>query len=98
MSPACLEPTGESESSAEAQAWRLPSPTAEARVLFGLVGRNGDTVETIRELITVPEETEAALQAFVRAYPEEQGNIERVLRFRREVQAEFERLTGNARQ
>ncbi len=68
------------------------SAAAEAQSLFSLVGRNGDTIETIRELIAVPEETEAALQALARACPQEQANIKRVLRFRREVQAEFERL------
>ena len=69
----------------------LPSPKEEARLLLELVG-NGDTVESIRELIDVPQEVKAILRAFAEAYPEEHDGVEKVLRFRERVGEEFEKL------
>lgn len=83
----------------------LPPPDVEARSLLKLVGRNGDTLETIRpdgqgsprELIAVPLKVEAALQAYVQVYPEEQRGIEKILKFRKRVTEEFQKLVaGNA--
>ena len=41
----------------------------EARLLFAMIGRNGDTVETIRELIAVPPRTERLLKAYAEQNP-----------------------------
>jgi len=38
--------------------WSAPSPKVEAQALLKLVRFNGSTVETIRELIDIPAETE----------------------------------------
>lgn len=72
--------------------WSAPEPKIEARALFQLLGRNGVTVEDIRELIAITAETERHLQAYARANPEERQNIERVLKFRELVGREFEQL------
>jgi hypothetical protein len=68
------------------------SARAEARGLLRLIGRDGNTVEAIRELIAVPARTERALRAYAQAYPEEAPSVERNLRFRQAVGREFERL------
>jgi hypothetical protein len=57
-----------------------------------MLGGNGDTVDTIRELIAVPREIETMLRAYAGQYPEYAIGIERVLQFRRRVGEEFERL------
>jgi len=70
----------------------LPSPKAEALALYALLGKNGDTVETICAVISVPPKIEAALRAYARKHAEEREGIERILRFRKRVAEEFWRL------
>jgi len=69
-------------------------------MLFALVGRNGDTLKSLRKLIAVPPRIETALRAYAAATPEARELIERALRFRADVLLEFERLieiqTGGA--
>lgn len=72
--------------------WSTQSASAEAQMLFAMVGRNGDTAESIRELIQIPAKIEAALRIYVRSFPEDAGGIEGVIEFRRQVAQEFERL------
>lgn len=74
---------------------RPVAPREEALSLFALVGRNGDTVESIRELIAVPPHIEAALLLYAERNPEEAFGIERGLQFRRRVAEEFERLAAH---
>jgi hypothetical protein len=50
------------------------------------------TVESIRELISVPPDIEVALIAYANHYPKDGDRIRCVLRFRRKVGVEFERL------
>jgi hypothetical protein len=57
-----------------------------------MIGRNGDTVDSIRELVAVPPWIEHALGLYARRYPEEAPTIEKVLRFRKRVREEFDRL------
>jgi hypothetical protein len=57
-----------------------------------MVGRNGDTVDSIRELIAVPPWIEDALGLYGRRFPEDAPAIEKVLRFRTCVREEFDRL------
>jgi hypothetical protein len=71
-------------------------PTEEARKLLMLIGRNGDTIESIRDLIAVPPEIERTMRLFVLEHPEESGGVERVLQFRRHVAEEFERLAAES--
>jgi hypothetical protein len=58
-----------------------------------MVGKNGDTVESLRELISVPPEIETLLQAYAQFHPVEGREIEMSLRFRERVLEEFEQLT-----
>jgi len=70
---------------------RTAPPREEARILIEMLGRNGDTVESIRELIAISE-IEEALTLCARKHVEVTLGIERVLKFRRRVAEEFERL------
>lgn len=76
----------------------LPSAKDEARALLALVqGRNGGTekaFEEVRELIAVPPGAMCALLSYCRKHPAEREGIERVLRFRRRVAEEFEKLVA----
>jgi hypothetical protein len=76
---------------------RAIAPREEALSLFALVGRNGDTVESVRELIAVPHSIETALLLYAQRNPEDALGIERVLHFRRRVAEEFERLARENR-
>ena len=70
----------------------LPPVKKEARVLFEMVGRNGDTVDSIRELIRVSPKFEAWLLEQTRYSPRGRRGILKVLDFRRRVLAELEKL------
>ena len=58
------------------------------------MGKNGHTIEALRELIRVAPEEEAALRAFALQHPEMAEHIERALRYRIRVEEEFERLVS----
>lgn len=60
--------------------------------MFTMIDNKSHTVDSIRELIAVPPHIENALQLYAREHFEEATGIERVLRFRRRVGEEFERL------
>ena len=63
----------------------------EAKALYRmLVDEN--SVEELRRLIAVPRHIEQRLREFAAVYPEEQPMIDRVLKFRAAVLAEFNRL------
>ena len=70
----------------------LPQPREEARNLVALIGRNGNTVESIRQLIAVPANIEQALKHYARLHPQDAEGVEIVLEFRRLVAKEFDRL------
>lgn len=72
----------------------LPPVKEEARALFEMVGRNGDTMDSLRELILVSPKIEAWLLEQTRHSPRGRCGIEKVLRFRRRVLEEFERLVS----
>jgi len=57
-----------------------------------LLGRDGNTPDSIRRLIEVPPEIEASLPAFIRLNPAEGFEIEHILSFRQKVAEEFEYL------
>jgi hypothetical protein len=57
-----------------------------------MLGRKGDAVESIRERIAIPPETQEALTLYTRRHPEDAFGIERVLAFRKSVGENFERL------
>ena len=68
----------------------------EARNLFALVGRSDITVESTRELITVPPDIQRILRLYLRRHPEDAPGIEKVLRFRKRVREEFDRLMSES--
>ena len=70
----------------------LPPVKEEARAQFEMIGRNGDTADSIRELIAVPPKIRASLLEYARHRPRAKRGILKVLNFRRRVAAEFERL------
>jgi hypothetical protein len=69
----------------------------EARGLFIAIGRNGETVDSMRELIRVDQESRKALMDFAAAQPEESVWILRTLEFRERVLEQFEQLILRSR-
>ena len=79
------------------QSFQTPgAPKAEARALFTVMKRTRETPDDIRELILVPPETQSFFRSYVLEHPEERHAIERIVAFRRQVGAEFERLVESA--
>lgn len=76
----------------EPDIWDARGPAFEARGLFALLWRDGNTPDSIRRLIEVPPEIEASLRAFIRLNPAEGFEIEHILPFRQKVAEEFEYL------
>ena len=72
--------------------WAIRNPLDEARDLHRMVLHGSCTIESIRDLISVPPEIEAALLAYANRYPKDGQRIHCVLRFRQQVAEEFERL------
>lgn len=85
-----LEDSAEKNRIVSCQDNKLPSPRTEAKALFRMVGRNGDSTESIRELIQVQPETKNIMLARA-ANPSE---INRILKFRERVLAVFEELAA----
>ena len=79
----------------EPDIWDARGPAFEARGLFALLGRDGNTPDGIRRLIEVPPDVEASLRAFIRLHPAEGFEIEHILSFRQKVAKEFERLLAS---
>jgi hypothetical protein len=59
--------------------------------LLPLLGKNGDSLETLRELIRVSPEEQAALRAFLMA-----DRVEQILAYRVRVEQAFEQLARAA--
>ena len=72
--------------------WAIRNPLDEARDLHRMVLHGSCTVESIRDLISVPPDIEAALLAYADRYPKDGERIHCVLQFRQRVAQEFERL------
>ena len=64
----------------------------EAESLFAMLGRDGNTVDSIRKLIGLDAHAERVLRAFAAADPGEADWVEGVLKFRNEVLRQFNRL------
>src|SRR5258708_15947231 len=77
--------------------WRPGSPTVEAEGLFRLAGKNGDTIETLRELIGVNDRELTELREWAAcSSPAIAVGIEKMIDFRTAVLDEFNRLVENA--
>jgi hypothetical protein len=70
------------------------SPLREARGLFVAIGRNGETVDSIRELISLDQESRKILTDFAAAQPAEGVWVLRAIAFRERVLEQFERLVS----
>jgi hypothetical protein len=74
--------------------WAIRNPLDEARDLHRMVTYGSCTIESIRDLISVPSEIESALLAYANRFPKDGERIHCVLQFRRRVAQEFERLVN----
>ena len=72
------------------------SEREEARSLFRMIDHDGNTTDSIRELIAVSPQVERALRAYAARDAAETHWIEAVLKFRNQVAMEFERLVHQA--
>jgi hypothetical protein len=70
------------------------SVRAEAQSLFRLLGKDGNTVESLRELIAVPQGVIRNLRQYGESDPAEAYWVTSALRFRRAVGVEFEKLVA----
>jgi hypothetical protein len=66
--------------------------SGEARGLFAAIGRNGETIDSVRELICLDPESRKVLENFAAAQPAESVWVLRVMEFRERVLEQFERL------
>lgn len=69
---------------------KLPSPKTEAKALFRMVGRNGDNLESMRELIQVEDEVKKLM---FKHDPDKEA-VTRILRFRERVLTVFNELAA----
>lgn len=74
--------------------WAIRNPLDEARDLHRMVTYGSCTIESMRDLISVPPEIESALLAYANRFPKDGERIHCVLQFRRRVGQEFERLVN----
>jgi hypothetical protein len=73
-------------------AWTTRNPRDEARDLYRMVTCGNSSIESMRDLIAVPDHIAATLREYVKRCPEDGKRIEGVLQFREKVGDEFERL------
>ena len=76
--------------------WLTGNAKEEAKTLARLIGNNGDTIETLRELISVSPAEEAELRTWTACSPSlARTRIDNKLRFRAEVLEQLERLVSS---
>jgi hypothetical protein len=68
----------------------------EARWFYRGIGRNGQSLASIRAAIVIPADVERELQTFAKRRPEEAWWVEQALAYRRAVLAAFDRLVAAA--
>jgi len=73
--------------------WVIRCARDEARTLFRLVGQQGQTVQSIREEISISSNAAAEMFAFIEDHPEEAPRILAAIEFRNRVLREFDALT-----
>jgi len=73
-------------------AWATRNPRHEARDLYRMVTCGNASIESIRDLIAVPDHIAATLREYAKRCPEDGKRIEAVLQFRERVADQFERL------
>jgi hypothetical protein len=73
-----------------------PNAASEARTLWHLVTTGQTDLRQMLDVIEVQPEHRRILRAFARAYPEQHAEITSILKYRRQVLAEFVRLVHQA--
>jgi hypothetical protein len=68
----------------------------EAAALFEMVRRGKASLDSVRELISVPSDIEGILRLYATQNPSEASGVARMLRFRESVSKEFEQLVSAA--
>src|SRR5262249_49021535 len=88
------KPTTRFRTAGEKTTWTLTAAHArsEALALCKMIGRNGETVDSIRELIVVDPDSLKALLGFLAVQPKEFRWVMEALNFRDRVLEEFDRL------
>ncbi len=76
--------------------WTTRNPHDEARDLYRMVTCGNSSIESIRDLIAVPDHIAATLREYVKRCPEDGKRIEGVLQFRGKVADEFEQLVDGS--
>jgi hypothetical protein len=77
----------------ESDLWRPGSPREEAKTLVRLIGRNGDSIDDLRRLISVTPAEELELREWAACSSARVAvGIETMIRFRAQVASEFDRL------
>jgi len=71
------------------------SALAEAKLLHGMLLRGTESVQELRELMAVPPKIGKVLRAYMKESPEDAWWIERAIKFRQKVLAEFNRLVDH---
>src|SRR5262249_5218989 len=69
---------------------------SEASALFAMIGRNGETLDSVRELTLVDPQSLKALRGFLAVQPKESPWVMEALHFRAVVLEKFNVLAGRA--
>jgi|SRR5882762_7801707 len=81
----------------DADSWRTGSAIAEAHMLYKLLGRNGDSAESLRRLISVTPTEEIELRDWAAcSSPRVAVGIDAMLHYRQEVLRHFDRLVASS--
>ena len=70
----------------------------EAASLLRMVGRNGETVDSVREVIRIDRESLKSLRGFAAIYPAESAWVREAIQFRGLILESFDQLTRRPRQ
>lgn len=92
---ACYYSRTSARPASTAEAWNFPPPRGEARALLSLLGKNGNTTESLLGLIRVTPTEGVLLRAAARSAPEMVDRIEKALAYRLRVEQEFEKLRNS---
>ncbi len=78
--------------------WRTGSAKQEALAVYAMLGKNGDSIESLRQLIAVSPIEKAELEEWAAcSSPAIALGIEHMISYRRQVLLQFDRLVENAR-
>jgi len=80
------------EAGTKFQAWQFGNPRTEAKALFIILGRNGDTEESLLKLIRVTPQEQVTLRDCAARYHDLSDHIEQAIQFREKVEEEFKRI------